>query len=115
MGRHVGLVLTPEVLAAAYNYLRVTPPFNRWKMPLAHNVRFRVTSSPTDAGYCDRGTIGVSRRCIGYTAYLVEIMAHEMIHLHLDRKNVKKHHVPEFQACAARVCAIHGFDPKRFF
>lgn len=110
-----GLHLTPDILAAAYSYLRATQPFNRWKLPPAHEIKFKITRSPTDAGYCSGNVIGLSTKCIGYTPYCLEIMAHEMIHLHLDRKGVKQHHGPEFQRCAKRVCEIHGFDPKRFF
>jgi predicted SprT family Zn-dependent metalloprotease len=110
-----GLHFTPETLAAAYTFLRTTKPFNRWKLPPAHDLKFRVTKSPTDAGYCAGNVIGLSTRCIAFTPYLMEIMAHEMIHLYLDRKGVKAHHGPEFQRCAKQVCAAHGFDPKRFF
>lgn len=115
-----GLHLTPEVLAAAYTFLRATPPFNRWKLPAAPTFRFRVTGKRDEEGLYDdkngRATpeIHISKHFVGKPFSLLETMAHEMIHVHLFAKGVRKHHGPEFQRCAERVCGIHGFDPKRF-
>jgi predicted SprT family Zn-dependent metalloprotease len=110
-----GLHLTPETLAAAYTFLRTTRPFSRWKLPPAHEVRFRVTRSSQDAGYCRAGEIGISARCSAHTESMLATMAHEMIHLYLDRKKVRSHHGAEFLAAAERVGREHGFDHKRFF
>jgi len=110
-----GLHLTPEVLAGAYTFLRQTSPFCRWKLPPAHDLKFVVTKSMTDAGYCAGAEVGISQNCSAHTHSLLGTMAHEMIHLHLDRKGVKSHHGPEFKAAAKRICAAHGFDLKRFF
>jgi len=110
-----GLHLTPEIIAAAYTYLRSTPPFNRWKLPPAHDIKFKVTKSMTDAGYCAGSEIGISEKCSAHTHSLLSTMAHEMIHIYLDRRGVKAHHGPEFQRCAKRICDVHGFDSKRYF
>lgn len=110
-----GLHLTPETLAAAYTFLRASRPFNRWRLPPAHEIKFRVTQSIADAGYCKGAEIGVSARCSSHTGSMLATMAHEMIHLHLDRKGVKKHHGPEFHRAAEMVSREHGFDYRRFF
>lgn len=110
-----GLHLTPEVLAAAYTFLRATRPFVRWRLPPAHDVKFRVTRSMTEAGYCKGDTIGVSAACTAHTTSLLATMAHEMIHMHLDKKKVRKHHGPEFHRAAEMVSREHGFDYRRFF
>lgn len=110
-----GLHITPEILAGAYAFLRGTPPFTRWKLPPAHDVKFKVTKSLTDAGYCAGNEIGLSAKCSAHSHSMLATMAHEMIHLHLDRKGVKSHHGPDFQRCAKRVCDVHGFDQRRYF
>lgn len=111
-----GLHITPEVLAAAYTFLRATRPFCRWKLPPAEMVKFKVTNSITEAGYC-KGVeeIGVSRACSAHTASLLATMSHEMIHMHLNGKGVRAHHGTDFQKASAQVSREHGWDMKRFF
>jgi len=115
-----GLHLTPEILAGAYTFLRGTPPFNRWKLPPAHNLKFKVTGSKEVEGlYDDKNgkatpELHVSKHFVGKPWSLLETMAHEMVHVHLFAKGVRKHHGPEFRRCAKRICDIHGFDPAKF-
>lgn len=111
-----GLHITPEVLAAAYTFLRSTRPFCRWKLPPAESVKFRVTGSMTEAGYC-KGTeeIGISKKCSAHTSSLLATMSHEMIHMHLNAKGVRAHHGPDFLRAAAQVSREHGFDCRRYF
>ena len=49
---------------------------------------------------CERGILAVS--------------SHEMIHLRQHLTGDREHHGPRFKRMAARVCAVHGFDPKIF-
>lgn len=118
--RH-GLTLTPEMLRAAYEFLRATPPFRGWKLPPGGEVRFRVTKwrdkygehSIRDDGSGE--TIAMSGRIIGHTTTLMSVMAHEMIHVHMFRCGRKgAMHGPKFQRMAALVCRYHGFDTKAF-
>ena len=41
------LSLTPDLLAAAYDFLRATPPFKAWRLPesddIAHTVEFLIS------------------------------------------------------------------------
>jgi hypothetical protein len=48
----------------------------------------------------ERGMLGVS--------------AHEMIHLRQHLTGDRERHGQRFKRMAARVCAVHGFDPKTF-
>lgn len=119
MARLAGLHLTPEILEAAYNYLRSTPPYRRWKLPHADEVRFQVTWKTDQRGNCQqhgngKHTVRISQVFIGRTVSLMEAMAHEMVHVHLDRKKVRAHHGNEFQTCAEQVCRYHGFDFRQF-
>lgn len=118
------LPLTPEVLAAAYDYLVTTQPFANWNLPDSDDIKFRVIRSrKVFAQYIYDGghTIEVSSGTVGHTKTLMETMAHELVHLHLRitgmesrSKSEDVHNMP-FRKLAAKVCATHGFDPKAFY
>lgn len=111
--------LTPAILEAAYEFLRATPPFSRWKLPHADEIEFRVTRHRDCQGKCvtedDRHAILVSEVKIGRTFGLLELMAHEMVHVHCHRQgHLKPEHGAVFRRHAARVCKEHGFDELLF-
>jgi hypothetical protein len=110
-----GLRLTPETLRAAYAYLLTTKPFCDWDLPEPEDMGFKVSRARC-YGFSETGkrAIGISIYRIGRTDCLMETMAHEMIHQHLDKYGVKSHHGKPFQRAAEAVCREHGFDPKRF-
>lgn len=112
------LPLTPDALYAAYEYLRATPPFRRWKLPQGDQVEMRVTRDKGYVGLAKEGSrfpvICISAFHVGRTQTLIETMAHEMIHVHLDSKGVRAAHGAAFRKCAASVCRYHGFDPRGF-
>jgi predicted SprT family Zn-dependent metalloprotease len=108
--------ITPDILHAAYEYLRACPPFKRWALPHADEVEFHVNLSKDATGYClDKPQrIEVSQVLVKRTHSLMETVGHEMIHLYLDRLGVKEAHGAEFKRCAALVCKHHGFDAALF-
>lgn len=113
--------LTQETLRQAYEYLASTPPFDRWNLPASEDVRFKATRSNTDSGgYQKIGgkhVIDVSGNIVGHTVTLMEVMAHEMVHLHQGHAGGFKcsaNHDAAFHKYAAQVSKVHGFDPKRF-
>lgn len=110
--------LTPEMLERAYDYLRSTPPFKRWGLPRGDEVEFHVNYAAKVRGDCrearDRHIIRLSARNIGRTESLMAVMAHEMTHIHCDRKGIKAAHGRDFLKYAAQVCREHGFDEKLF-
>lgn len=119
------LPLTPEILRTAYDFLASTPPFNRWNMPEGEDVAFRLihvehaVAADRWAWYDKikgRHTIAISRTRTGYTASLMALLAHEMIHLHEQQSGMatSSQHTKAFWKLAARVCRYHGFDPKSF-
>lgn len=121
------LPLTPDMLAAAYEFLRTTPPFCRWALPEADYVTFRVLNSNQDYGayHYSAGshTIDCSCKMVGHTETLMSLMGHEMIHMRLaitgkEYKNIKAKptvHNAAFKKYASQVCRVHGFDPKAFY
>lgn len=114
------LPLTPDVLRGAYDYLNETEPFRRWNLPSGEDVVFHITRSRNDRGLYwfenGRHNIAISTGCIGWTLSLMEVMAHELIHLHeqANRACGRGEHSAAFNRWAAQVCRIHGFDPKLF-
>lgn len=121
------LALTPQLLEAAYTYFLVTYPFRSWKLPPASEIKFAVTGHLDRRGDCwDTSTVSrllpsigirISRHYIGHTHSLMEVMAHEMIHVRqyihrLGTVNAK--HNTAFRKDALAVCRHHGFDHKAF-
>ena len=112
--------LTPAMLHAGYEYLRTTPPFRAWKLPDADDVEFHVMRRTDRTADCETDLPGrppiirVSAALVGWTASLMAAIAHEMVHIHLDRKKVRSAHGWQFKRLAAQVCRHHGFDPKLF-
>lgn len=119
------LSLTPEMLEAAYEYLRASPPFRGWNLPHADQVSFRVLGARDRFGHFRgrhrraRGDsfseIAISGRMVKSSELLIATMAHEMIHLYQDETGAARgQHNAAFRKLARRVCAIHGFPPGEF-
>ena len=116
------LPLNKETLAAAYDYLCTTPPFNKWNLPESDDVVFCVGSHPGLRGWYkidDKGrhVITISRRCIGNSTSLISTMAHEIVHLYQRDTRIETpgaEHNAAFKKLAKQVCCYHGFDPLLF-
>lgn len=112
------LRLTPDMLAAGYDFLRATDPFRRWKLPEADDLGFHVVrhgSLSADFGV-EKGIpfIRISEASNGHTVTLLSSIAHEMIHLRQYLTGDRELHGQRFRRAAAQVCTVHGFDPKTF-
>jgi hypothetical protein len=112
------LVLTPAILAACYDFLRVTQPFRAMRLPPSHDGVFRVIK---DSGIfadfrIERGkpTIRVSAAKNGTLTTTLSTVGHEMKHLDQHRRGDREHHGPRFRRFAARAAAILGVDPKLY-
>ena len=114
----MSLRLTPDMLAAAYEFLRTTEPFRRWRLPESDELGFAVVRDPkmfADFGM-ENGipVIRVSEAKNGFTATLMATMAHEMCHLRQRAIGDRSHHGAKFKRMAVQVCRAHGFDLKVF-
>lgn len=118
------LGLTPDMAAGAYEYLRVSKPYRRWKLPEADDLGFRITRHNDRFGHF-RGEalpgkirdIAISESKVITNQMLVEVMAHEMIHLYQEIRGTgsnRVQHNAEFKRLARSICRTHGFDPKTF-
>lgn len=104
-----------------YEMLRELPPFSRWKLPSAIDVKFGVTRAKDTYGIqqrvLGRHHIQVARR-ISFPKF-VETVAHEMCHIREDSlvpqySNGKYRHTKEFKQLAEQVCNQLGFSPDTF-
>lgn len=121
----VTLPLTPDMLEAAYNFLKTTPPYRRLKLPDSDDVVFKLSRRRKEAGRYqwdgEHHTITASIYGIGYTESLMRFTGHEMIHLYLEMAGLEsRHHSEEvhnaaFRRMAARACRYHGWDLKAFY
>jgi hypothetical protein len=116
----MSLPLTPELLAACYDFLAATKPFCNWQLPDSETIQFKVLR--TRERYGDhqmdgsQHVIRVSSGKVGHTMTLVETMAHELIHVHMAETGMagSAEHGAAFHRLAEQVCRVHGFDPKDF-
>lgn len=118
--------ITRDNLRAAYEYLSETEPFVGWNLPNADDIKFDIVNAVKRAGRCvhkfsddyavSKFNIEVSNKHVDTTNYLMETMAHEMVHLHMFHNHVHEldHHGKAFQSYAKKVCKIHGFDLVQF-
>lgn len=119
----MALPLTPQMAAAAYEYLRAAAPFSRWNLPPADEVEFHITHHRDREGdHCTRSRtrdhiIRVSAYHIKTTDMLMQLLAHEMIHARqeiLRTGSRRVDHNAEFRRLAVRVCRVHGWALEGF-
>lgn len=114
--------LTPTILEAAYEFLRVTPPFSRWRLPHADEIQLNVIAALDIEGHhvhCrgQSNAISVSKRWIRHSHTLLLVMGHEMIHLKQalhKTESPRAEHNTEFKRLAKLVCSLHGWNLKEF-
>jgi SprT-like family. len=110
-------MITQATLIAAYELLRTCPPFLGWRLPDPGEIEFVTIKDRHLYGDCDGEILRVSVNKHGHLNTLLATVAHEMVHLHQMRAKLETpntEHNKDFRRRAARVCRIHGFDPKVF-
>jgi SprT-like family len=116
-------MLTPERLAAVYECLRSFPPFNRYGLPHADTVEFKlIRKHDRAADYTafirapDQHLIRLNPDWHSHFDTIASTMAHEMLHLHqrVKKLNTSSEHNADFRAKAVRICRRYGWDPKTF-
>lgn len=110
---------TPYIVSLHYEALAHTPPFDKWNLPAAEDITFKVFRKENLYGYYTRNkrsftglTIGIGPK-VGHLSTLHGTLGHEMIHMHLDRlgwANGSEHNTA-FRILAAKVASLQGFDP----
>lgn len=111
--------LTPEKLAEHYDWLRQTLAFRDLKFPPRERMIFKTTRDKKKRGYfrslSNGWAIAISEEHNKTHGEVQKVMAHEMIHAHLEMICPDAaHHGKEFQECADRVCKHLKFNREEF-
>ncbi len=110
--------VTPELLEATYELLRMMRPFRAWNLPHADNVVFRVIKGTRLYGqHCgedNKHEITISATRHTSLGILLATMAHEMVHAHQHIRKDRDAHGKTFQHYADQVCKQMGFDRGSF-
>lgn len=114
-----GLTLTPELLAASWDFLRETQPFKGWRCyPESDEVGFAVIGARDTYGEFVvenyKPLVRVSSTTVGHTNTLLSIMAHEMAHYRQWKRGEETTHGRSFASMRQAICRRHGFDHKTF-
>jgi hypothetical protein len=113
------MLLTPDMMEAAYRLLLTTLPFRTWKLPDPDDLGFRV-SRHHDRHAHYRNHRGVKEICVSQVhavglEKLVQDIAHEMVHLRLDEVGDSRvNHGPKFRRLAIVVCRRHKWELEGF-
>lgn len=114
MSIHISL----ETAEAAYELLRTTKPFSRWKLPHADDIGFEITRSSEVWGKVLCSTSGLVIQISGIRHHtlpeLLKTMAHEMAHLQEYRLTGDCKHGAAWRRLADQVCKHHHFDRGAF-
>jgi hypothetical protein len=109
-----------RMLRAAYDFLAATSPFCEWDLPPSSAITFDLENSDGRLGYYNnvngKHVIGIRACLVGKTSGMIEVLAHELVHLHRRIKygHGSDPHDATFRKLAREVCYAHGFDLSRF-
>ena len=111
--------LTPEKLAEHYDRLRQTVAFRDLKFPPRERMIFKITRDKKKRGYfrplSSGWVIAISEEHNKTEGEVQRVMAHEMVHAHLEMVCPDApHHGKEFQESADEVCRYFSFDREEF-
>lgn len=111
--------LTPARIEAIYNALKKFPPFCNRKLPEKVKFSVRKTKNMYGCYYvgCEGYEIGISTILCDTLQKVVDTVAHEMVHLILEREGASEdhgNHDAVFNELAAEVCNTLGFNFKEF-
>lgn len=109
--------LTPEIVASAYDFVRLLPPFSRWQLPPSTGVRFSITGHRDRHGDYSDWHIRVSRNAVETSQVLLITVAHEATHLAQDiarTASADAEHNADWRRRWRAACRRHGWDSKAF-
>lgn len=111
----------PRHVRAAYAMLRELPPFDRWRLPRAEEIKFEITLEPSvHAEYQSmrRHVIRVNADTHTTLEQLLASVAHEMVHLRQELRGLLPAkgdgHNAAFRRMRKTVCHSLGFDVQSF-
>lgn len=112
------LALTEKQLRSVYACIAHLPPYNKWRMPDEYRVDFFVSRSNRVFGHYDSDPhqIAISRVQCQNFGDVIATMAHEMLHLKMERDGDPDHseHKGKWPEMVALVCECFGWDKETF-
>jgi hypothetical protein len=126
-GLSMGIHITADLIEASYERLRMTPPFNKWKLPHADDVEFHAVPIKGEASAehyvladlekkTEHHVIRINPKRHSTLHMLDATLAHEICHMreyHTGSRRVGCHGA-QFKRLADLVCKHHGFDRGQF-
>ncbi len=113
--------LTPDLLRSTYNMLCEVAPFDKWNLPDGEDINFKVTRDKKYMGWWlykeGKRTIGISKINVTRLDTMIQVMMHEMVHVHEENVHVSRKDVMHSEAWkrwADEVCQIHHIAPDSF-
>lgn len=115
-------LVTVKRMRAIYTMLLSFPPFDRWDLPPADEVKFIVLKDLRTHGTYNsfaRHEIGIHPDTHWTLLTFIATMAHEMAHMRQEMTGKRpatkdEQHNRAFYSIARQICQRLGFDPERF-
>ena len=115
-GLFILTVLKPQYLAILYTAFAKLPPFDKFKLPPASKLKFRVIKSIDIYGCFDEVdmAIEISSEVCGHFYTIQSTLLHEMAHLALfvSKDPAWDKHGRSFKALSNTYCELYNLDPK---
>ena len=108
--------ITDKTIKSMYSLLRSMPPFNRWNLPPAYKIKFKVVHDLPLLGHMHmkpfKMEIGTKHQ--EHFESVLTTVAHEMVHLSLfiDGCPSFNQHRKAFRMKTAQIGDLYGFDRK---
>ena len=108
--------ITERTIKSMYSLLRSMPPFNKWNLPPAYKIKFKVDHNLPLMGQMDVEkkimTIGTKHQ--EHFETVLTTVAHEMVHLslYIDGCPSFNQHRKAFRMKTAQIGDLYGFDRK---
>jgi len=112
------LALTEKHVRAVYTALAMLPPYSKWKMPDEYRIELSVSRSNRAFGLYDSDPHSISISCMQCRNFddVIRTMAHEMLHLKLERDGDPDHsdHKGRWPEAVKEVCVYFGWNESEF-
>jgi hypothetical protein len=110
------MLVTPDAIEGAYEFLRRLKPFRSWKLPPPEEIEFHVVKIRKlhgDYSYPPH-TIRASQHDGLHLNTFLQTIAHESIHMKCVLDGLPVDHGKAFRKLAAQVCKEFGWDFNTF-
>jgi hypothetical protein len=110
------MLVTPDAIEGAYEFLRRCKPFNTWKLPEPDSVEFHVIMKKRRHGdySCPPHTIRATQHDGLHLNTFIQTIAHELVHMCQAVEGTRVNHGKRFKELSKLVCKEFGWDFNTF-